>query len=275
MPLGLGACSLANVDARVITALNGQGLISFFLLDNQIWSYNSKELFGKCIATYCKCVDWLSTKSLALYAPRSNFPCWQAVLKPIHQLFRGIANNNVNYGAVYISPWITKNRYVALPIKQSSYISPFLYTQGLEWIFKRVMPFGRTVIFPFCFQPQFPSFYSNSLTRAIEDSFQLVNSSSGVKFLKSFYFRICPKLAHKRNISQIFSLCQDLTLSLDKPGTKWRLTSKVMVKLFTTAFERQVEEALVFIQSLKEYIIKVWGELKTDSLGYQHKLILT
>jgi len=61
----------------------------------------------------------------------------------------------------------------------------------------------------------------------------------------------------------------------DKPGTEWGLASKVMVKLFTTALERQIKKTLVFIQSLKEYIIKVWGKLEGNGFGYLHMPIVT
>jgi len=61
----------------------------------------------------------------------------------------------------------------------------------------------------------------------------------------------------------------------DEPGTEWGLTSKVVLQLLISALKRQIKKPLIFIQSLKEDIIKIWGELKGYSFGYQHSLILT
>lgn len=82
----------------------------------------------------------------------------------------------------------------------------------------------------------------------------------------------------KRAAIKPFSLFMPMSLPdyfTNKPGTEWRLAPEKMIKLFTVALKRQVKKSLVFIQSLKEDVIKVWGELKGNGFSCQHMSILT
>ena len=61
----------------------------------------------------------------------------------------------------------------------------------------------------------------------------------------------------------------------NKARAKWRLASKIAVKLFSSTLKRQIEKSLIFVKGLKENIVKIWGELKNYCFGYKHGLILT